>query len=457
MRTISAVLLLFFCLSSLQATHNLGGLISYEHIQGREYQIKIVTYTDPGSAADRNELEIYWGDGSSKMLSRQSTELVSPGVQLNLYTGNHTYAADGTYVVWMEDPNRNAGVINIPQSVSVPFYLESEIVVSSGSGNSSANFFTAPIFYANINESFSHLLSAYDSEGDIVSYELIAPQGANGSVGSIPTAATINQKSGELNWTPGQAGLFNFTVKVKECRNGVNLGYSIIDFQVAVSNSSSSAQFSSGSGFYYDQSYKVVSAQPGQSIQVSLQYDNTAADSTKLSVYSEAEALGLNVNSSSIQLSNTQSQGSFSWMPGSTDVRCAPYKLIFRGHSYNSGPLSEKDFPILIFVRDNSITCNSSCQGQITVSKEEFDYNPVIKVSPNPFSESITFDLSEQAVSFPIQISLYNLKGQKLKESKDMYQSIFSLKRGKLAAGAYLYQISDKRGARFSGKILITD
>ena len=64
--------IIFFVFSIIQlfATHNRAGQIVYRHISGYTYEVTIWTYTYSLSQADRDSLEIHWGDGTSKWLDR---------------------------------------------------------------------------------------------------------------------------------------------------------------------------------------------------------------------------------------------------------------------------------------------------------------------------------------------------------------------------------------------------
>ena len=44
------------------ATHNRAGEITYEHVGGFTYRVRITTYTKQSAIADRNSLKIRWGD-----------------------------------------------------------------------------------------------------------------------------------------------------------------------------------------------------------------------------------------------------------------------------------------------------------------------------------------------------------------------------------------------------------
>ena len=62
-------LLLSIGLSSY-ATHNRAGEITFRHIQGTKYEIKVITYTDPTSPPDRERLTVRYDDGTSDEIPR---------------------------------------------------------------------------------------------------------------------------------------------------------------------------------------------------------------------------------------------------------------------------------------------------------------------------------------------------------------------------------------------------
>ena len=103
------------------ATHNRAGEITYEHVSGFTYRVRITTYTKQSAIADRNSLKIRWGDEGPNVMESQLDSLfrtnqvlnVGIDVKRNEYTGLHTYSGPGTFTISVEDPNRNAGVLNI--------------------------------------------------------------------------------------------------------------------------------------------------------------------------------------------------------------------------------------------------------------------------------------------------------------------------------------------------------
>ena len=103
------------------ATHQRAGEITYKAISELKYEFTIVTYTYTPSPADRPELTIRWGDGTSGVIPRTQKINLPNNISRNVYAGAiHIYPGQGTYTVSVEDPNRNYGVLNIPNSVNVP-------------------------------------------------------------------------------------------------------------------------------------------------------------------------------------------------------------------------------------------------------------------------------------------------------------------------------------------------
>ncbi|HNV96564.1 MAG TPA: hypothetical protein PKG63_08825, partial [Bacteroidales bacterium] len=154
-----------FTLLSLSAwaTHNRAGEIRYRHISGFTYEITMVTYTYTLSQADRPELEVQWGDGTSSIIPRVSKiELPNDYYNKNTYIGTHTFPGPGIYKITMEDQNRNYGVRNIPNSVEVPFTIQTTLNINPTVGNNSTPVLTyPPIDKAKLNTTFIHNPGAY--------------------------------------------------------------------------------------------------------------------------------------------------------------------------------------------------------------------------------------------------------------------------------------------------------
>jgi len=209
------------------ATHNRAGEIRYRHISGYTYEITMVTYTYTLSQADRPELEVQWGDGTSSIVPRISKiELPNDYYYKNTYVGTHTFPGPGIYKITMEDQNRNYGVKNIPNSVEVPFTIQTTLNINPTVGNNSTPVLTyPPIDKAKLNTTFIHNPGAYDPDGDSLAYRLTVCLGENGL--PIPgyvfpyasDSLVVNHITGDLIWErPQQTGIYNVAMIIEEWR-----------------------------------------------------------------------------------------------------------------------------------------------------------------------------------------------------------------------------------------------
>ena len=234
--------LLFICLSQVFATHNRAGEITYKHLYGNTYKITLLTYTYAPSPADRPELEVFWGDGTSDTLPRVQKIDLTPVMRKNVYEGIHTYGGPGTFVISLMDPNRNGGVVNILNSINTPFYIETVLIINPFFiPNNSPILTFPPIDDACLYKPFIHNPGAYDIDGDSLSYTLIPCKRENGLdiIGyTYPTANnifTLNPITGDLLWdSPIQAGEYNVAILIEEWRYGYKMGSIIRDMQISV-------------------------------------------------------------------------------------------------------------------------------------------------------------------------------------------------------------------------------
>ena len=71
-RLLFPILLLLYVVSPLLATHNRAGEITLTQIDDLTYEITITTFTYTLSQADRNRLEVQWGDNTFSYADRIS-------------------------------------------------------------------------------------------------------------------------------------------------------------------------------------------------------------------------------------------------------------------------------------------------------------------------------------------------------------------------------------------------
>ena len=251
MNKIVLFILLLFAVQTAKSTHNRAGEIVYEHLSGFTFNIKVITYTIDSSSADRPELELNFGDGTSSLVERSLIYVISNGLQYNEYKTSHTFPGPAIYVISMTDPNLIDNIINIDggESVNTTFYLEDTLKlldVDFYGYNSSPVLLQAPIDYANINEIFVHNPNAFDPNGDSLTYQLITPLSEAGilvpnyqtltQVGVSPSnTMTLNTITGELIWdSPQVQGIYSIEYLIREFRFGVCIGTQIRHMQIVV-------------------------------------------------------------------------------------------------------------------------------------------------------------------------------------------------------------------------------
>ena len=237
-----AVFLLLLAPAALFATHQRAGEISYTYVAGLTYEFTITTYTYTPSPADRPEIDVNWGDGTITTIERYQKINLDNNISKNVYVTQHTFSAVGTFHVTFEDPNRNAGIINIPNSVEIPFFIETIVVINPFiGGNSSPQLMTPPIDNGCTNVIYYHNPGAYDPDGDSLSYSLINCRGYDGedipgySMPFASNSISIDPVTGDLIWdTPGMAGEYNIAILIQEWRNGMMISSMVRDMQISI-------------------------------------------------------------------------------------------------------------------------------------------------------------------------------------------------------------------------------
>ncbi len=173
MKKVILATLLLSCFFRAGATHNRAGEITYRQISDLTYEITITTFTYTLSFADRPQLEVNWGDNSTSIAARQSILFLPNYYKRNIYVINHTYPGPGVYRIVVQDPNRNANVLNIPNSVNVVFSIWTTLIVNPSIGrNNTPVLLNPPYDKAARGYVFIHNPSAFDPDGDSLSYAL---------------------------------------------------------------------------------------------------------------------------------------------------------------------------------------------------------------------------------------------------------------------------------------------
>lgn len=192
----------FVCLSLTEtlATHLRAGNILVKKVNNNclEYEITVVVFTNTNGTTvlfggDQDFLN--FGDGSPIVLVPE----IGPGTNVPgatydvidgtlgiakaTYTIRHIYRGAGRFTISYIEPNRNAGIANIDQSVNVTFYLETQILIDPFLGCSSPpDLLVDPVDQACSGAAWFHNPGAQDNEGDSLSFQFVQPFRDRGSV-----------------------------------------------------------------------------------------------------------------------------------------------------------------------------------------------------------------------------------------------------------------------------------
>ena len=325
------------------ATHNKAGEITYKLISSNTIEATLFTYTDTRSmAADRPEVEVFWGDGTSDMVSRSEQVNIGNNIYRNEYTATHSYPASGEYKITFSDPNRVEGINNIPNSVNIQFHVESMVRLDARrGGNNSVQLLRKPVDFAKVGETFIHNPSAWDPDGDSLHFELITPkreEGADVQGYSLPPASndiSLDNETGEFVWdSPTQTGLYDIAMLITEYRGGQKMGSVVRDMHIIVEDPNNNPpeiepipDTCVNAGNNPEIFHEVFASDPDDGDEITLDatggpFETQASPQAE---FSPDPARGVN-----------EVSGNFSWDVQCGHIRKRPYQVVFRAEDNNS-------------------------------------------------------------------------------------------------------------------------
>ena len=322
---------------NLNATHNRAGEITYVQLSDLTYEITLTTFTYTLSFADRPTLDIEWGDNSTTTAPRIS-ELILPNFyRRNIYKSIHTYPGPGVYRIVVQDPNRNEGVKNIPNSVNVVFAISTILTVNPAMGRDNTPVLLNPPYdKAAFHYLFIHNPSAYDPDGDSLSYKLTVCERDDGkpienyTLPPSTNSIRVDSISGDLIWdTPADTGKFNVAMEIQEWRNGKKIGVVVRDMQIEVYNTKNKPPVNGPLSDYC--------VQVGDTIDFLF----SATDENNDHLILKATSGVFNLTSCPARFTKVDSvagraSSRFRWIPCHEAVRNQPYDVIFKSDDDNT-------------------------------------------------------------------------------------------------------------------------
>jgi gliding motility-associated-like protein len=337
LRKFIALVFVSFYFVNLNATHNRAGEITYVQLSDLTFEITITTYTYTLSLADRPTLDVEWGDNSTSTASRISMLTLPNFYRRNVYKIIHTYPGPGIYKIIVQDPNRNAGVLNIPNSVNVVFSISTILTVNPAMGRESTPVLLNPPYdKAAYHYLFIHNPSAFDPDGDSLSYKLTVCTREDGKPiegYKLPPATRsirVDSISGDLIWdTPADTGKFNVAMNIEKWRNGKKIAIVERDMQIEVYNTTNKPPVNGPL-----QDYCV---EAGDSIE--FLFTATDPDNDYITLNATSGVFSLSACPASfVKVDSVKgyASASFKWKTCHEAVRKQPYNVIFKSDDSNA-------------------------------------------------------------------------------------------------------------------------
>ncbi|MBL7800443.1 MAG: gliding motility-associated C-terminal domain-containing protein [Chitinophagales bacterium] len=424
MKLKSLFVVLLFAPVFAQASHVRAGEIYYQVTAPFTIKATIATYTkivgaNPG--ADKNQLSLNWGDGSSSVATRVNGPINGDGfpngedignnIKRNFYVTTHVYAGvppapNNFYLITCADSLRNNNILNINggSSDGVIFFVEDTIKfpndISNIGFNSSPILLNPPIDFANVGDTFYHNPLAYDIDGDSLIYELIDPLQQSGVPVpgykypnqlyiSANNKVSLNRFTGEFIWAVPQAsGIYNIAILIREYRRGVVMGTMIRDMQIIVENNNNQPP--------------QINALNDTCIRAgdALIQDVTANDGNA------TQLVTLSGNGGPMQVTNNKATfptqvgnpvtSTFTWNTLCEHIQRLPYTMVFKAEDNYSTPLVDQETWLINVVPPpvKNVTA-TAIHKQITVRWNSYDCSSFVnfrgfsvwrKIASNPFT-----------------------------------------------------------------------
>jgi gliding motility-associated-like protein len=424
MKIKSLFVFLLFAPVFAKASHVRAGEIYYQVTAPFTIKATIATYTkivgaNPG--ADKNQLSLNWGDGSSSVATRingpingdgfPNGEDIGNNIKRNFYVTTHVYAGvppapNNFYLITCADSLRNNNILNINggSSDGVIFFVEDTIKfpndISNIGFNSSPILLNPPIDFANVGDTFYHNPLAYDPDGDSLIYELIDPLQQSGVPVpgykypnqlyiSANNKVSLNRFTGEFIWAVPQAsGIYNIAILIREYRRGVVMGTMIRDMQIIVENNNNQPP--------------QINALNDTCIRAgdALIQDVTADDANV------TQLVTLSGNGGPMQVTNNKATfptqvgnpvtSTFTWNTLCEHIQRLPYTMVFKAEDNYSTPLVDQETWLINVVPPpvKNVTA-TAIHKQITVRWNGYDCSSFVnfrgfsvwrKIASNPFT-----------------------------------------------------------------------
>lgn len=257
--------------TDLMGSHAMGADLTYTHLGGNDYRIKLSFYRDcEGISAPAsptlNISSMSCGQSTTLTLTQVSTQEVSmlctsilpnstcsggtiQGTEEYIYEATYSFPANcQDWLITYSLCCRNAATTNLQNTQNFDMYIETKLDNVTVAENNSPYFVNLPLFYVCSGQQSIYTPGAVDLDGDSLAYSLVNPlDNATTPVTYIPPFSPtyplstsppnnflFDPQIGQMLFTPDGVQVTIVAVLVEEFRNGVKIGSIVRDMQIIV-------------------------------------------------------------------------------------------------------------------------------------------------------------------------------------------------------------------------------
>ena len=192
-----------------------AGELKVTNISGNQYVATFTFYYEISNFVNRPYLLMNWGDGASDTIPWHLfySGCGDSNTLTKVFSKTHTYAGDGTYLISCVDSFRINNLSNVSNSDLEKLSLEFNLIINSfyPPNNSSASINCLTDTWTGTGWVYNS--GAYDSDGDSLVYNIIAPPGLTNY--TFPSH-TINGLTGDFTLSPSSVGEYAICMEIEE-------------------------------------------------------------------------------------------------------------------------------------------------------------------------------------------------------------------------------------------------
>jgi len=401
----------------VRATHLRCGYISVKRLNSTSLTctITLTVFVNAGSPLAFGNGHLIFGDASAPLLVTEGSVVtrpdLGPSIGMATFSIDHTYPGPGQYAISYIETNRNAGIINVDNSISTAFYIETTINLDPFLGPyNTPDFLIDPFFTAKLGGNLSLSVGAFSLEDFVITYELSTPLRDKGTVVNnyrLPENFKINSHNGLITWDTRfldgyYAGEYLFAIKIHLSKyidgNLYRLCTMLRDFQIILVDDEPGGIISDN--ITLDENNRIYLSE-SDSKAIKIFYEPNFFENTTLSAFT---TLSDNTDVFSFAVYDSSGAdikvGVLSLTPDATIIRDNPYIITVRGaHKTESNIMYASDIVYMFYTRDlfpEIITRTEDTLAGITIT-------------PNPVTDYLKIRLPHQQ---PAQLTLLDLSGK---------------------------------------------